>query len=643
MENNKNLSEKLYDVALKELTDFENSLDTVKKALDAAYEVSVKRDILSYIENEFNEISDTETEIAVKKLVDSGCPLATIYDEWLGNEYENRMETIKMTVDDEVEHINADKARENRRIASELMEGSYNFTVISFDGGNEVAVDEYVGKDDPAIFELDEFKDYAAALDKSVSEVEVNASFYTIGEGGEESDPPSEEQLQYINEHLETILDKADLLESNTFSVDISEIEREKNFAEENKYIFTVVEFETGNIYVLPGVIDDDNIKDTSAWQEVKERSFDIDKVEDLDEGIRVTYNVYNADAPGAIIPSEEKIKEINDALEHYMEGSEYTESDGYVYAWEDCDDIITAMQSHWTDVHNSTPSISDNFEESNFLFPKEPKVVARIDGKEFYNLDESIEQIKLFGKEWLDVYDAAIEMNRRGVDIKEIEMLNVRCISDKGEYSSKDLNPEMYVVYHTRTVEHTDKFKTALQSFDAKNTVLYKKSAANARDAGEIDLYRKSNKVNQTCAHMIDAVSSNHYENNSFHAKDTLNDLMERGYSAERIALVVAVNIADKDWDRRLSDTNISWANEYLSDFPAEMMERRKGEYRVTMHPGLLNMFVDAMREEITFRQETFIDKLNKVEAVADKIEGAFENGDIDLNKDERSVAQER
>ena len=624
--NNNELIEKLYAMASKELKRFEDSLDTAEKAKAAAYELSVKRDILSYIEYDLsNDITKPDVMISVENLINSGAPLSVFYDEWLDNEYDNRMEAIRMTAEDIYSF-------QKNAVINELENGSYCFSVVSFDGNKNIAVDEYVGKDDPAIFELDEFKDYAAALDKSVSEVEVNASFYTIGEGGEESDPPSEEQLQYINEHLETILDKADLLESNTFSVDISEIEREKNFAEENKYIFTVVEFETGNIYVLPGVIDDDNIKDTSAWQEVKERSFDIDKVEDLDEGIRVTYNVYNADAPGAIIPSEEKIKEINDALEHYMEGSEYTESDGYVYAWEDCDDIITAMQRHWTDVHNSTPSISDNFEESNFLFPKEPKIVARIDGKEFYNLDESIEQIKLLGKEWLDVYDAAIEMNRRGVDIKDIEMLNVRCISDKGEYSSKDMTPEMYVVYHTRTDEHTDKFKTALQSFDAKNTVLYKKSASEARDAGEIDLYRKSNKVNQTCAHMIDAVSSNHYENNSFHAKDTLNDLMERGYSAERIALVVAVNIADKDWDRRLSNTNISWANEYLSDFHAEMMERRKGEYCVTMHPGLLNMFVDAVREEIAFRQETFIDKLNKVEAVADKIEGAFENGDIDL-----------
>ena len=115
----------------------------------------------------------------------------------------------------------------------------------------------------------------------------------------------------------------------------------------------------------------------------------------------------------------------------------------------------------------------------------------------------------------------------------------------------------------------------------------------------------------------------------------------MERGYSAERIALVVAVNIADKDWDRRLSNTNISWANEYLSDFPAEMMEHRKGEYCVTMHPGILDMFVDAVREEIAFRQETYIDKLENVADIADKIADVIDSGEI--GKEERSVNQER
>ena len=633
--NSNELTAKLYELAEKELKEFEDSLDTAEKAKEAAYELSIKRDILSYIEFDLpDEITDPDMQAAMEYLIDTGAPISVYYDQWFKNEYDNRMEAISMTAFD-VYSIH------KKSVMNELEHGSYSFSVISFDGDEKIAVSDYVGKDDPAIYDFDEFVNYASEQNKDVTEVEVEASFYVIGSGNEDADPPNEKQLTYINNHLDEILDKADLLESNTFTVDISKIEREKDFTKETKYIFTVVEFETGNIYALPGVIDDNNIKDTSVWQEVKESSFDIDKVEDLDEGIRVTYNVYNADAPGAVIPSEEKIKEINDALEHYMEGSEYAENDGYVYAWADCDDIITAMQSHWTDVHNSTPSISDNFEESNFLFPKEPKVVARIDGKEFYNLDDSIEQIKLFGKEWLDVYDAAIEMNRRGVDIKDIEMLNVRCISDKGEYSSKDMTPEMYVVYHTRTDEHSDKLKAAIQSFDAKHTVLYKKSFAEANNSGEIDLYRKSNKVNQTCAHMIDAVSSEHYENYSFRANDALNDLMERGYSAERIALVVAVNIADKDWDRRLSNTNISWANEYLSDFPAEMMERRKGEYYVTMHPGLLNMLVDAVRDTLSNQKETYINKLDEVLDIADKIADAIDNGELD--KDDPNRSQER
>ena len=47
---------------------------------------------------------------------------------------------------------------------------------------------------------------------------------------------------------------------------------------------------------------------------------------------------------------------------------------------------------------------------------------------------------------------------------------------------------------------------------------------------------------------------------------------------------------------------------------------------------------FVDAMKAEFNL-----IDKLNEVEAVADKIEEAFESGEVDFNKDEHSVGQER
>ena len=630
-----NLTSKLYEMAEKELTEFENSLDTVKKAIDAAYELSVKRDILSYIENDLpDEITDPDKQTAIENLIETGSPLAIYYDEWLHNEYDNRMEAISMTADD-VYSIQQKKLLD-------LDHNSYCFTVISFDNNDKIAVADYVGKDDPAIYDFDEFIDYAARQNND--EVEVDASFYVVGSSGE-SDPPDEKQLTYINNHMEEIIREATLLESNTFTVDITEIKKEMEEdapVYDEKYIFTMVEFETGDTYALPGIIDDNNIKGTAAWREIKNNSFNIDDVQDLDEGIKVTYDVYNADNPEAVVPTEEQLQKIIKNIGDYMLDTHST-NEGYVYAWQDCDDIIFAMKQYWGEIHATAPSISDNFESNNYLFPKEPQVVARFEGKEIYNLDESIEQIKLFGKEWLNVYDAAIEMNRRGVDIKDIEMLNVRCISDKGDYSSKDMTPEMYFVYKTRTEEHTNDFTEVLKSFEAKTTELYKKSFSEARESGEIGLYHKSNKVNQRCANMIDTVASAHYENYNFHATDTLDDIMQRGYSLERIALVVAVNIADKNWDARLSSNNISWANEYLSAFPEEIKDKRSAYY-ITMHPGLLDMFADVVKEKIEHQKETYSEKIDNVADIADKIADAIDidNSKIDIEKDKHTTTKQ-
>lgn len=623
-----NLTSKLYEAAANELKSFENSLDTAEKAKEAAYELSVKRDILSYIENNLpDEITDPDMQASIESLIETGAPLSVYYDEWLHNEYDNRMEAICMTADD-VYSIQQKKLLD-------LDHNSYCFTVISFDNNDKIAVADYVGKDDPAIYDFDEFTDYAARQNND--EVEVDATFYVVGSSGE-SDPPDEKQLTYINNHLEEIIREATLLESNTFTVDITEIKKEMEEdapVYNEKYIFTMVEFETGDTYALPGIIDDNNIKGTAAWREIKNNSFNIDDVQDLDEGIKVTYDVYNADNPEAVVPTEEQLQKIIKNIGDYMLDTHST-NEGYVYAWQDCDDIIFAMKQYWGEIHATAPSISDNFESDNYLLPKEPLIVARCEGKEFYNLDDSIVQIKLDGKEWLNVFDACIEMNRRGVDIKDIEMLNVRCISDKGDYSSKDMTPEMYVVYKTRTEEHTNDFTEVLKSFEAKTTELYKKSFSEAKKSGEIGLYHKSNKVNQRCANMIDTIASAHYENYNFHATDTLDDIMQRGYSLERIALVVAVNIADKNWDARLSSNNISWANEYLSAFPEEIKDKRSAYY-ITMHPGLLDMFADVVKKKIEHQKETYSEKIDNVADIADKIADA-----IDIEKDEHTTTKQ-
>ena len=148
--------------------------------------------------------------------------------------------------------------------------------------------------------------------------------------------------------------------------------------------------------------------------------------------------------------------------------------------------------------------------------------------------------------------------------------------------------------------VEHSEE-KQKETAFS--NVPVYAKSLPEARELDELDIYRASRNENHACANMIDAFISKHYDNNSLDSEGALNDLLAR-YPIERIALVTAVNIADKNWDGRISDANRAWANAFLENYPDDVM-RQKGEYYLTAHPGLVNLFADTVRSYIEKNRE--------------------------------------
>lgn len=157
---------------------------------------------------------------------------------------------------------------------------------------------------------------------------------------------------------------------------------------------------------------------------------------------------------------------------------------------------------------------------------------------------------------------------------------------------------------------EHTQKENVPVEHLEEKqeetvlsNVPVYAKSLPEARELNELDIYRASRNENHACANMIDAFISKHYNDNSLDSEGALNDLLER-YPIERIALVSAVNIADKNWDGRISNENKAWANAFLEDYSDDVM-RQKGEYYLTAHPGLLNLFADTVRSYIEKNRE--------------------------------------
>ena len=463
------LSEQLIKLAERELADYENSLDTAEKAKAAAYELSVKRDILSYIEYDLAEdITDPDVETACRRLISSGYPLDSFYQDWLKNEYDNRMEAIRMTA--------ADTFRKEISIEYDidkdlqLDENPIVFSVVSINGGDDIVVGEYIDGDN-----IRDMEEYMIAVSETNSDtLDVDVHFYTIGNVDTESISPDEAQIKYISEHLNEVLSRATLLESELYSVEITddEIENSDRIIPEKNLEFTVITFEDGSVYVEAGRINDDNVNGTAAYADMIQNNFDIDKMEDLDESIKVEYAVYRTGGGEAVTPTDEELAEIRNTLDDFIGGKEPSLiGNSYLRPWKNVDDILSGLEELWSERHNTEPNISDNFDGETYLLPENLSFVGQSGETKYYDTYSSVTQIKLKGSKWLDPIDAAVEMNRRGVVLDDIEMLNVETIDYLGMYAQKDITPEQFAVYEKRIDDNSKYYDSLLDSH--KKTLL--------------------------------------------------------------------------------------------------------------------------------------------------------------------------
>lgn len=107
---------------------------------------------------------------------------------------------------------------------------------------------------------------------------------------------------------------------------------------------------------------------------------------------------------------------------------------------------------------------------------------------------------------------------------------------------------------------------------------------------------------------------------NNTLDTKTALNELTE-SFSLERIAVIAAVSLRDKDWDGRISSENKAWAKAF--PFPKDIDDwgiDRNIVYAISeTHPGLLDLFANAVRKEleliktIPLKKPSLVEKLNR------------------------------
>lgn len=91
------------------------------------------------------------------------------------------------------------------------------------------------------------------------------------------------------------------------------------------------------------------------------------------------------------------------------------------------------------------------------------------------------------------------------------------------------------------------------------KDIPVYRFPAEHARENGELELYRASNKASAACKEAIEKAISEHYCDNVLH-REAIAQVAEQ-FGHERILYVLAITIRQKDWDGRFSTDNKQWA----------------------------------------------------------------------------------
>lgn len=121
----------------------------------------------------------------------------------------------------------------------------------------------------------------------------------------------------------------------------------------------------------------------------------------------------------------------------------------------------------------------------------------------------------------------------------------------------------------------------------------VYPHSADYAREHGELEQYRASNRISFQCKEAIEAAVREHFD--GLHLAPDAAKVVLQTYGMERVACVLANTVQLQDWDGRYSRRNKEWAKT-VPNFNSDSVRR---DYALNTHPAVLDGFIDLVREE--------------------------------------------
>lgn len=151
--------------------------------------------------------------------------------------------------------------------------------------------------------------------------------------------------------------------------------------------------------------------------------------------------------------------------------------------------------------------------------------------------------------------------------------------------------------------VELIDKAEAERQKIDHFDIPVYLKTAKEAKEHGELDIFRQNKSENSFCRDVLSfAVTDNYHLSEkgyggTFDADTALKQALEK-CPLDRIMLLVASRISSNDWDKRFTDNVHKWADNIILPLPESVKEDLR-YVQINEHSGLVNMLAEKIMEK--------------------------------------------
>lgn len=125
----------------------------------------------------------------------------------------------------------------------------------------------------------------------------------------------------------------------------------------------------------------------------------------------------------------------------------------------------------------------------------------------------------------------------------------------------------------------------------------VYPYSHEYAKDSGDLELCKASQKQNIACKKAIESTIRGNFDGYHLNADAAKAVISEYGF--DRVNFVLANTVQQKDYDGRFSDENKAWAKELfiLPDKLGTNVDRRQ-DFVVESHPAVLDGFINQARK---------------------------------------------